>query len=137
MLVSNTNLALDTALERCLDGFGEVAEISSGLMLRLGTTVKPELMQKYGGKIDLDDVTEEALKPLRKEVAGLSAELQKLKNEISDIQDKQIEYRGHVEKSQGPVVARARLAKLLAELESESTRCPTTFRKKVKTRGRV
>lgn len=119
LLVSNTNLALDTALERCLDRFEEVSEISSGLMLRLGTMVKPELMQKYESKIDLDDVTEEALEPLRKEVARLSANLQKLKNDISDFQDKQIEYRGHLEKSKGPASAKERLTRLNAELESE------------------
>lgn len=120
LLVSNTNLALDTALERCLDRFEEVSEISSGLMLRLGTIVKPELMQKYASKIDLDDVTEEALKPLRKEAANLSVHLQKLKNEISDLQDKQLEHRAHLEKSQGPVAAKARLARLNEDLESET-----------------
>jgi len=33
----NTNLALDTALERCLDRYGEVSKLNGGEMLRLGT----------------------------------------------------------------------------------------------------
>ena len=50
LLISNTNLAVDTALERCLDRFKLVSPISEGLMLRLGNPVKPEIKDKYGGR---------------------------------------------------------------------------------------
>ena len=51
LLVSNTNLAIDTALERCLDRFNDVKELTGGEMLRLGTMVKPELIKKYLGSV--------------------------------------------------------------------------------------
>jgi len=101
LLVSNTNLAIDTALERCLDRYGEVKELGSGEMLRLGTMVKPELIKKYSSKIDLDTLFELEVAPLRKKIDTISSALSKKKNKISDLLETQIDYDRHLEKSIG------------------------------------
>ena len=101
LLVSNTNLAIDTALERCLDRFSEVKDLSGGEMLRLGTMVKPELIKKYSLKIDLDTLFELEVGPLRKKIDTLSGALSKKKNKLSDLLESQRDYDRHLEKSQG------------------------------------
>ena len=89
LLVSNTNLAIDTALERCLDRFSDVKELNGGEMLRLGTMVKPELIKKYSAKIDLDTLFEIEVVPLRKKIDTISSALSKKKNKISDLLETQ------------------------------------------------
>ena len=84
LLVSNTNLAIDTALERCLDRFSDVKELNGGEMLRLGTMVKPELIKKYSSKIDLDTLFEMEVVPLRKKIDTISSALSKKKNKIKN-----------------------------------------------------
>ena len=101
LLVSNTNLAIDTALERCLDRFSDVKELGGGEMLRLGTMVKPELIKRYSPKIDLDTLFENEVLPLRKKMDSLSVGLGKKKNKISDLLETQREYDRHLEKSLG------------------------------------
>lgn len=116
LLVSNTNLAIDTALERCLDRFGDVKELSGGEMLRLGTIVKPELIKKYSSKIDLDALVEKEVIPLRKTIESLSRELSKKKNKISDLQEIQREYERHLEKSLGSSKAAEKISELREDL---------------------
>ena len=79
LLVSNTNLALDTALEKCIDRLGKVTKIDEGVMLRLGSMVKGELIRKYDSKIELDKVYEKKSEPIKQEVVKISNNLQKLK----------------------------------------------------------
>ena len=117
LLVSNTNLALDTALERCLDRYGEVSKLNGGEMLRLGTIVKPELIKKYSSKIDLDALFEIEVLPLRKKVETLSAALGKKKNKVSDLQESQREYDRHYEKSLGSTGAKDKVTKIKQELK--------------------
>jgi superfamily I DNA and/or RNA helicase len=117
LLVSNTNLAIDTALERCLDRYEKVKEFASGDMLRLGTMVKPELIKKYSSKIDLDALFEIAVAPLRKRIDETSVALGKKRNKISDLKETLKEYEFHVEKSQGSTQAKEKVAGLQKELE--------------------
>jgi len=117
LLVSNTNLAIDTALERCLDRYEKVKEFASGEMLRLGTMVKPELIKKYSSKIDLDALFEIAVAPLRKRIEETSVALGKKRNKISDLKETLKEYEFHVEKSQGSTQAKEKVAGLQKELE--------------------
>ena len=101
LLVSNTNLAIDTALERCLDRFSAVEELNGGEMLRIGTMVKPELIKKYSSKVDLDALFEIEIVPLRKRIDTTSSALVKKKNRISDLLDALREYEHHLQKSLG------------------------------------
>ena len=124
LLVSNTNLALDTALERCIDRYGEVSVLSGGEMLRLGTMVKPELIKKYSSKIDLDALFEIEVVPLRNQIDTLSALLGKKKNKVSDLQETQREYDRHYEKSLGSVGARAKVVTLKQDLKQAKSDVP-------------
>ena len=95
LLISNTNLAVDTALERCLDRFKLVSPISEGLMLRLGNPVKPEIMDKYGPLIDLDEILRRAVAPIQDEIIKCSSNLQKLKDKTEDLESAKSEFRTH------------------------------------------
>jgi superfamily I DNA and/or RNA helicase len=117
LLVSNTNLAIDTALERCLDRFGEVSTLAGGEMLRLGTMVKPELIKKYASKIDLETLFEIEVAPLRKKIDVLSNSLSKKKNKVSDLLEAQREYDRHLEKSTSSSKAEERSIGLQEELQ--------------------
>lgn len=131
LLVSNTNLAIDTALERCLDRYAENSALTGGQMLRLGTMVKPELMKKYSDKIDLDSLVEEASAPLRKEIDLISQQLSKKKDELSDLKDHIWEYEGHIKNSQAAEPARAKIETLTKDsnaLKDEALSIPSKLR---------
>jgi len=124
LLVSNTNLAIDTALERCLDRSNDVKELGGGQMLRLGTMVKPELVKKYSSKIDLDTLFEIEVVPLRKKIDITSSALNKKKNKISDLMEAQREYDRHLEKSLGSVKAEEKARGIRADLEKAKKEIP-------------
>jgi superfamily I DNA and/or RNA helicase len=124
LLVSNTNLAIDTALERCLDRSNDVKELGGGEMLRLGTMVKPELVKKYSSKIDLDTLFEIEVVPLRKKIDITSSALNKKKNKISDLMEAQREYDRHLEKSLGSVKAEEKARGIRADLEKAKKEIP-------------
>lgn len=117
LLVSNTNLAIDTALERCLDRYSNTQELTGGKMLRLGTMVKPELIKKYSTKIDLDTLFEAEVAPIRKKIESISSTLSKKKNKISDLIETQREYDQHLEKSLGSAKAKQKVDSLRADLK--------------------
>lgn len=124
LLVSNTNLAIDTALERCLDRFSDVKELNGGEMLRLGTMVKPELMKKYSSKIDLDTIFEIEVVPLRKKIDTISSAMSKKKNKISDLLETQREYDRHLEKSLGSTKALEKANGLREDLKRAKKEIP-------------
>ena len=124
LLVSNTNLAIDTALERCLDRFSDVQELSGGEMLRLGTMVKPELISKYSSKVDLDTLFGIEVAPLRKKIETISSALSKKKNKISDLLETQREYDRHLENSSGSEKAEAKVNKLREDLKKAKKEIP-------------
>lgn len=88
LLVSNTNLALDTALERCIDRFESVKDLPLGEMLRVGVLVKPELRGKYEHKVSLELVLEQESAPLRQQIEVASTELHENQNELGIIRSK-------------------------------------------------
>ncbi len=124
LLVSNTNLAIDTALERCLDRFSDVKELGGGEMLRLGTMVKPELIKKYSSRIDLDTLFEVEVVPLRKKMDNLSVGLGKKKNKISDLLETQREYDRHLEKSLGSAKVEEKVKVLREDLKKAKKDIP-------------
>lgn len=124
LLVSNTNLAIDTALERCLDRFSDSKELGGGEMLRLGTMVKPELIKKYSSKIDLDTLFEVEVVPLRKKIETLSNALSKKKNQMSDLLEQRREYDRHLEKSLGSAKALQKSKELRQDLDNAKKEIP-------------
>ena len=102
LLVSNTNLALDTALERCIDRIQNVFELDDGSMLRLGNMVKPELIKKYESKIELDKVYEKRAQPINKKIAESTLELKKLKDRLDDLESQISEYGAYQAKLELP-----------------------------------
>jgi superfamily I DNA and/or RNA helicase len=129
LLVSNTNLAIDTALERCLDRFSDVKELSGGEMLRLGTMVKPELIKKYSSKIDLDTLFEIEVVPLRAKIDSISGTLRRKKDQLSDLLENQREYDLHLAKSLGSVKAREKANGLRIDLEKAKNEIPVFMAK--------
>ncbi len=124
LLVSNTNLAIDTALERCMDRYSDVANIGDGVMLRLGTAVKPELIKKYGNKVDLDVIFLKEVAPLNKEISRISGILAKQKNSVSDNQESERKYQLHLNKTQGPDKARKKLIELREDAKKFKNNIP-------------
>ena len=70
-------------------------------MLRIGTSVKPELSLKYEKQTDIDIVLELRVKPLRKQLEVLTKSLSKIRNELSDLQDFELEVSEHIKKAKG------------------------------------
>lgn len=78
LLVSNTNIAVDTALERVCERLEQQPEFDHGLVVRLGPAVKDELRRRYGPQVILEEVVARLGKALRQEMEHLSAEAEKL-----------------------------------------------------------
>jgi superfamily I DNA and/or RNA helicase len=88
LMVSNTNLAIDTALERCLDRYTRVKELTPGVMLRIGSMVKPELSSKYGSHIDLDVVYENEAAPILSKISEISKQVEQIQDKVT--QDEEV-----------------------------------------------
>jgi chaperonin cofactor prefoldin len=56
LIVSNTNIAVDTALEKIGERLKGDPDFQSGAILRFGPVVKEELRRKFGKQVILDDV---------------------------------------------------------------------------------
>jgi KaiC/GvpD/RAD55 family RecA-like ATPase len=81
LLVSNTSIAVDTALEKVAERLTGEPEFYEGLVIRQGPVVKDELRQRFGPQVILDDIVArlgEALRrekdDLLREAAGLEVE---------------------------------------------------------------
>jgi hypothetical protein len=78
LLVSNTNVAVDTALERVCERLEREPGFDQGLVVRLGPAVKDELRQRYGPMVILEEIVTRLGEALRREKEGLAAEAEKL-----------------------------------------------------------
>jgi len=124
LLVSNTNLAVDTAIEQCLDRFTTATTLTAGVMLRLGEMVKGELIEKYGDDIELGRVVERAMEPLRKELGIASQQLQVIQDRLSDLKASEAEYRTHLAASVSPQRAIDRLSSLKTQCKGFQEEIP-------------
>jgi hypothetical protein len=78
LLVSNTNIAVDTALEKVAERLGGLENddgFQNGAVLRLGQVVKKELGDRYGDRVVLDEVVKRLSRSLQ----------QKLRETLSEI----------------------------------------------------
>ena len=83
LLVSNTNIAVDTALERVAERLKDERLFDEGLVLRLGPAVKEELRHRFGPQVVLDDVIERLNRKRAQEKEQLEKELEDLKRRES------------------------------------------------------
>ncbi|HEY9471868.1 MAG TPA: AAA domain-containing protein [Propionibacteriaceae bacterium] len=101
LLVSNTNVAVDTVLERVAERLRSDPGLEEGLVLRQGPIVKEELRQRFSPYVTLEGVTDRLGKTLLAKKRQLQDELATLEAQerafVSMLGD--IDLREHVEKS--------------------------------------
>jgi len=81
LLVSNTNIAVDTALEMVAEGLQDDPDFHKGSVLRYGPIVKPELKHRFGEQVNMDSI-------IARLGTKLSAELETLQSERTDAEAK-------------------------------------------------
>jgi len=81
LLVSNTNIAVDTALERIADRLKGEPDFHSGLVIRQGPVVKKELRERFGPQVILEEIVKRLAEPLLREKDGLSRQVAPLEHE--------------------------------------------------------
>ena len=93
LLVSNTNIAVDTALEMVAERLKGESEFHQGLVLRQGPVVKDELRQRFGPQVILEEVVArlgEALcrekDDLQRQVAALERHEQPLARAVAELE---------------------------------------------------
>lgn len=74
LLVSNTNIAVDTALERVADRLKGEPDFHQGLVIRQGPVVKEELRQRFGRQVILEEIVARLGEGLRREREELGRE---------------------------------------------------------------
>ena len=86
LLVSNTNIAVDTALEQVAERLSNEPHFDEGLVLRQGTVVKEELRERFGAQVILDEIAERLGAALQTEREHLLAAVEPLKSEEQEHQ---------------------------------------------------
>ncbi len=81
LLVSNTNIAVDTALERVAERLKGEPEFHQGLVIRQGPVVKEELRQRFGPQVILEEIVARLGESLRREKGQLAREAAPLEAE--------------------------------------------------------
>ncbi|HEX9639800.1 MAG TPA: AAA domain-containing protein, partial [Candidatus Krumholzibacteria bacterium] len=81
LLVSNTNIAVDTALERVAERLKGEPEFHQGLVIRQGPVVKEELRQRFGPQVILEEIVARLGAALRREKDQLAREAAPLETE--------------------------------------------------------
>lgn len=85
LLVSNTNIAVDTALERVAERLKGEPEFHQGLVIRQGPVVKEELRRRFGPQVILEEIVARLGEGLRSEKDALVREADPLENEERSI----------------------------------------------------
>ncbi|ROR32575.1 AAA domain-containing protein [Inmirania thermothiophila] len=93
LLVSNTNIAVDTALERVAERLKGEPEFHQGLVIRQGPVVKEELRCRFGSQVILDEIVARLGEGLHsekdaitREAASLEAEERSLAAALRDLE---------------------------------------------------
>lgn len=81
LLVSNTNIAVDTALERVAERLKGEPDFHQGLVIRQGPVVKEELRRRFGPQVILEEIVARLGERLRREKEALSHEAASLEQE--------------------------------------------------------
>jgi ssDNA-binding Zn-finger/Zn-ribbon topoisomerase 1 len=93
LLVSNTNIAVDTALERVAERLKGESDFHQGLVIRQGPVVKPELRQRFGPQVILEEIVarlgqrlQQEKSKLLRDAAPLEAEQRALVKALKDLE---------------------------------------------------
>jgi len=78
LLVSNTNIAVDTALERVAERLKGEPDFHQGLVIRQGPVVKEELRQRFGPQVVLEKIVARLGENLQQEKSSLLREAEPL-----------------------------------------------------------
>lgn len=96
LLVSNTNVAVDTALEKICERLAGDPDFQEGKVIRLGTVVKEDLAQRFGKAIILDEIIARRSAVLEQNrnaalqiIATTKAEISPLEQTLKREQDRQ------------------------------------------------
>src|SRR5690606_35534627 len=81
LLVSNTNIAVDTALERVAERLKGETDFHQGLVIRQGPVVKEELRRRFGPQVILEQIIARLGEALTKEKEALQREAVPLETE--------------------------------------------------------
>ena len=81
LLVSNTNIAVETALERLAERLKGDPEFHQGLVIRQGPVVKVELRRRFGPQVILEEIVARLGETLRLEKEGHAREALLLESE--------------------------------------------------------
>jgi hypothetical protein len=85
LLVSNTNVAVDTALEKVADRLKFDPGFHGGAVIRYGPIAKDELRDKYGKQVVLDDIIARLEEDLEKQKQTLQHDLEARNAEVEPI----------------------------------------------------
>jgi len=87
LLVSNTNIAVDTALEKVAERLVTDEEFQRGAVIRLGPAMKEELIEKHGKQVLIDEIVERLSEGLQSERQKLILEISHLEAHIQPMQE--------------------------------------------------
>jgi ssDNA-binding Zn-finger/Zn-ribbon topoisomerase 1/peptidoglycan hydrolase CwlO-like protein len=142
LLVSNTNIAVDTALERVAERLKGEPEFHEGLVIRQGPVVKEELRRRFGPQVILEQIVARLGQRLQhekdnllREAAPLEAEERSLVAALKDLErlasarETLAAHQKALESAKGNIAARqqeaeqhrARAAKVRSDLERART----------------
>jgi ssDNA-binding Zn-finger/Zn-ribbon topoisomerase 1 len=85
LLVSNTNIAVDTALERVAERLEGESEFHQGLVIREGPVVKEELRSRFGAQVILEEIVARLGATLREERDSLRQDAAPLERDESSM----------------------------------------------------
>lgn len=127
LLVSNTNIAVDTALERVAERLEGEPDFQQGLVIRHGPVVKEELRQRFGPQVILAEIVVRLGESLRREKEELERQLQLLETEERSLTTKLRDWEllaqaqaGHAASEKEQAVVKANVA--TRQLEAEQHR---------------
>ena len=132
LLVSNTNIAVDTALERVAERLKGEPEFHQGLVIRQGPVVKAELRQHFGPQVILEEIVArlgEALRheknQLAREAAPLETEERALLAALKDLDQREHVRRSLAERERTLATTRANIAARAQEAKQHRDRAAT------------
>jgi hypothetical protein len=86
LLVSNTNIAVDTALEKVAERLRREPDFDQGLVIRYGPVVKEELRKRFGSQVILEEIVLRLGQKLRQEQSTLAEQSARLEREQESLQ---------------------------------------------------
>jgi hypothetical protein len=87
LLVSNTNIAVDTALQKIAERLRTDPDFQAGAVLRYGPAIKPELLQDYGEQVVLDKVVARLSESIQRELSAVRADLYEVSSSAARLRE--------------------------------------------------